>query len=93
MNIKSLATRSCLVPRVNTYNLLARIFFQILQTLRPTTCGQYPENGQLRLPIVRYGSMDGVSVLDGTALSGVAVPYLAPVKGSQAIGRHSLKIT
>lgn len=93
MNIKSSATQSCLVLKINTYNTLARTFFRISQTLHPTTCGQCPENGQRRLLIVQCGSTGGVLVLDGTAQSETAGPYSAPVTGSRAIGRRSPRIT
>lgn len=36
--------------------------------------------------------MGGALELDGTALSGAMAPYLAPVMGSQAIGRHFPRI-
>jgi hypothetical protein len=93
MNIKSSATQSCLVLKINTYNTLARTFFRISQTLHPTTCGRCPENGQRRLLIVQCGSTDGVLVLDGTAQSETAGLYSAPVTGSRAIGRRSPRIT
>ena len=72
--------------------MLARIFFQISRTLRPTTCGQCPGNGQPRLRIARIGSMGGLMVPDGKVLSEVMVPSSAPVKGSQATRRHSPRI-
>jgi len=91
MSIKSSVSQSCLVLKINTYNPLAR-FFRISQALHPVTCGRCPGNGQRRLLIVQCGSMGGVLVLDGRAHLEIAQPYSAPVKGSQAIGRHSPKI-
>ena len=55
MNIKSSATQSLPVLRINTYNLFVRVLSQLSQLLRPITCGLCPENGQLRSLIVRYG--------------------------------------
>lgn len=92
-NIKFLASQSCLVLRINAYNMPARTFFRVSRTLHQTTCGQCPENGQPRSQIAHIGSMGGVMVPDGKALSVVAAPSSAPVKGSQASGRRSPRIT
>jgi hypothetical protein len=92
-NIKSLVSQSCLVPRINMYNIPARISFRISRTLHQTTCGRCPENGQPRSQIAHIGSMGGVVALDGKALSEAAAPSSAPVKGSQATGQRSPRIT